>query len=430
MRNRAASSRRSATRLTPRGWVFLVVGLFLAFAAYGNGGSALLYAGFLLTVLVLAAALFVRLKSLRLSVVRTFSPSVVPAESEATVDLQVTNLALTPSSAATWADRIPWAPGTAGPGLLKGLSASVAGYSQQGSSTVLRYTLRPPARGVYPIGPLEVEYSDPFGLVRGKASLGGIQQLSVVPAVVPFGASGPSILAGDGSARLVQRRTSGSDDDLMTREYRNGDALRRVHWRASARHGELMVRQEEQRTFPEARLLFDTRRDGYGDAWTDLGGRDGGIGAFEWAVRMVASLGYHLHRGGFRVEVLETAPAQIAPLGEANRGGGQELDFLLSLAEIEPSRVPLRAGPRPEPQAEGSPGPIFAVLAEPELETLRWIAAQRRPREFATAFVIGSGSRRATELLSRAGWTCVPVRELDDPALAWASIGRFTGAGR
>ncbi|MCU1404929.1 MAG: hypothetical protein JWQ43_1232 [Glaciihabitans sp.] len=400
-----------------------------AIVAYQSGLSGLLYPSILLLILPLGALLLVRLRRRRLEVVRTFLPSVVSAGSVAEVQLAVRNLSMSPSGPANWSDRLPWAPGSAGPGVLPGLSGSLPGFVPTGASTAVRYSLRPPTRGVFDIGPLGVEYSDPFTLATGSSSLGGVQKLSVVPAVAPLGEGGPSIIAGDGSARLIQRRSAGSDDDLMTREYRSGDALRRVHWRATARHGELMVRQEEQRTHPEARLLIDTRSGGYPDAWAELGGSDSAGGSFEWAVRMLASLGVHLHRAGFLVQVVETGPAQVTPLADANGGAGGELAFLVSLAAIAPSNAPLprNGGIAGEERPEGLHGPVFAIISEPEPEALRWVAAQRRPFELGIAFVIGRRSSRAFTELTEAGWTCVPVRETDDPALAWASIARFTG---
>jgi len=431
MRQRGRAAGRGATYLTRRGWGLLCGALFCVITAYGSGLSQLLYAACFLTVLPLAALLLVRLRRRRLEVVRTFTPTMVSAGSTAVVELAVHNQSAAPSGPATWADHIPWPPGTAGPGSLPALSGSVPGVFSAPSSTILRYTVRPPERGVYNVGPLSIEYSDPFSLAAGSASLGGIQPLSVIPATVSLGEGGPSILSGDGSARLIQRRTSGNDDDLMTREYRSGDALRRVHWRASARHGELMVRQEEQRTHPEARILLDTRRGGYGDAWADLGGHESGVGAFEWGVRMLASLGVHLHRAGFLVQVVETGPQQVAPIGDSAQGTGQDIEFLLSLAEIGLAEDPLPefGGAQGEERAEGVPGPIFAILGEAEPETLSWIAAQRRPHELGVAFVLGRRSSRTYSVLEQSGWTCVPVRETDDPALAWASITRFSATG-
>jgi uncharacterized protein (DUF58 family) len=423
---------RAASRLTRRGWTMLLSGLFLALVAYGSHLMVLLYAACFLVLLPLSALLLVRWRRRNLAVVRTFTPRVVPAGSTVMVELAVRNLSLAPSGPATWADRLPWAPGTSGPGALPALAGSLPGYASPGSETTLRYLLTPPTRGIYRVGTLAIEYGDPFALATGGASLGGVQALSVVPATVPLGATGSFFVGGEGSAHLVQRRSTGSDDDLMTREYRSGDALRRVHWRASARHGELMVRQEEQHTYPEARLLLDTRADGYPGLWAELEGEKSASDAFEWAVRMVASVGVHLHSGGFLVHVLESAPPQIAPMGETNQGPGHDLEFLLSLAAIAP--VGQRSAPRAstggpdtprDMRAEGASGPIFAVLATPATDTLRWVAAQRRQGETGIAFVVGR-STEAFTALTAAGWVCVPVREADDPEQVWASIPHYS----
>src|SRR5690606_18569135 len=126
-------------------------------------------------------------------------------------------------------------------------------------------------RGLYAIGPFVVEHEDPFGMAVSTIALGDPDRLVVIPALTDLSEGGPSLADGDGAAQLVQRKPAGNDDDLSTREYRPGDALRRVHWRASARHGELMVRQEEHRSLPDARIIVDTRRRGYPDATTDHG---------------------------------------------------------------------------------------------------------------------------------------------------------------
>jgi hypothetical protein len=217
----------------------------------------------------------------------------------------------------------------------------------------------------------------------------------------------------------------GNDDDLMTREYRTGDALRRVHWRASARHGELMVRQEEQRSYPEARLLLDTRLDGYGGQLAEFGVHDRGFTWFEWAITMIASLGVHLHRSGFLVQILETGQRQIAPLGDANQGSGQDVEFLLSLAGVrltEPRRFVSDPG---DDRAQRVLGPIFAVIAEPSEETLRWMITQRRPYETGVAFVVDTGNPFIWEALTDAGWICVPVTDTDDPAQVWAGVAGY-----
>src|SRR5699024_8173514 len=46
-------------------------------------------------------------------------------------------------------------------------------------------------------------------------------------------------------------------DDLTLRDYRRGDDLRRIHWRSSARHGELLVRQDDPMTDTSLGLVVD-----------------------------------------------------------------------------------------------------------------------------------------------------------------------------
>jgi hypothetical protein len=420
---------------TIRGLVFLLSAVGCAVLGYVIGRTELLYAAGFLLVLPLVAILVIRFRPLRLSVGRNFSPMIVTAGTPVLVELDVRNISGYASAAATWFDRIPWSPGHAGPGTLPVLPAGFA--TAQGQGARLSYSLRPSLRGIYDIGPLDVEQKDPFGLAVGRAVSGTSQLLYVIPAVVPLGDSGPIYVSGDGTARLIQRMATGSDDDLMTREYRTGDALRRVHWRASARHGELMVRQEEQRSYPESRILIDTRIDGYGGRMTEhLRNTDGALAElsvgdvgfpwFEWSVGMVASLGVHLHRSGFLVQVIETGPQQIAPLGDANQGSGQDSEFLLSLAGMSATEPRQLAGDRSEDRAQGVLGPIFAVVADPSVEVLAWMTAQRRPYESGVAFVLETHSHAAAAAFAEAGWTCVPVRDTDDPAEAWANVSQFS----
>jgi hypothetical protein len=423
--------RSSSARPTARGIGLLVVGVGCAVLAYVIGRTELLYATGLLVLLPLIGFLIVRLRPLRLTVTRSFSPPVVTAGRPTVVELEVHNASGAASPAANWTDRIPWFPHNAGPGVLPVMPP---GGSARGTrESRLGYSLRPSLRGVYDIGPLDVSYTDPFGMAVGRLTAGASQSLYVIPMVAPLGESVSLAVSGEGSARLIQHMAIGNDDDLMTREYRTGDALRRVHWRASARHGQLMVRQEEQRSYPEARLILDTRRDGYGgavaaatSAATAGAELDTGQTWFEWSITMIASIGVHLHRSGFLVQILETGPRQIAALGDANQGSGQDIEFLLSLAGVRMTPPGPTVGDDNEDRALGALGPVFAVIANPSAASLRWIAAQRRPYEPAVAFVVETGNPGVVQTLKAAGWICVLVDEESDPALAWSGVSTVT----
>jgi len=426
--------------LTRRGWSFLVASAIAFIVAYAGGRQELLFVGVLLAALPTLAVAVVTAKRPRLAVARTFSPHIIAAGSSVDVSLAVRNLALSRSLRGRWRDVLPWFPGVTAQSTLPALLARGARFASRGNSATVGYDLRPPRRGIFSVGPFEVTIGDAFGLAQCEHVTGEPQQIIVTPEVVALAETGLSIPAGDGESRLVQRRATGDDDDSMTREYRAGDAMRRVHWRASARHGDLMVRQEEQRSFPEARIIVDTQRSGYRDVSGDPDDESESA-AFEWVVRMLASVAVHLRRVGFLVTIDETGPAQLDAVGRGRRRTWGDEEFLSSL-----SSVGLVSSERPPQQSERhSAGPVIAVVSSPDAQTLEWLVGQRRAGELAVAFMVhGMTSIDAinrslgiplpasmtAEHLADAGWLVVPVRADDDHAAAWEAVVVETGRSR
>lgn len=105
------------------------------------------------------------------------------------------------------------------------------------------YTLHTSKRGRYSVGPLRVVAGDPFGFSRLEGQAVGATSFTVYPRVVPLPGLGlPARLpTGD----LASRRRLFEDPAWLTgtREYAPGDSMRRIHWNASARTGELVVKQ-------------------------------------------------------------------------------------------------------------------------------------------------------------------------------------------
>ncbi len=406
-------------RLTVRGWATLVVGAACLVAGVAVGRHELLVGASFALLLGLGGLVLARIRRPRLDVVRLFSPPVVSAGATATVSLRVRNSGSVTTPTLLWNDAIPWReqqePNELPPIRIRPASARTVS---------LGYELHPHRRGLYPIGPLVVEFGDPFGMARSSVACGDVDRLTVVPAVTPLPDGGPVLIDGDGAAQLVQRRAVGNDDDLTTREYRSGDALRRVHWRASARHGELMVRQEEHRSHPDARIVVDTRLGGYPDAvpdtenWPPTPSSE----AFEWAVRMLASLAVHLDESGFRVGVVETGSPQVSEIGERWEGGLRIEGFLTSLAAV---RLLDRQQTLPTAAADTA-GPTFAILCEPEDEVVDWVLRQRRPGQSGALFSIGM-RQEARERFVDNGWLVVDVEPWDDIADAWRSSATEAG---
>ncbi|CAN5158445.1 DUF58 domain-containing protein [soil metagenome] len=435
------SQRPVRVGFTRRGVVFLVASLLASVFAYSMGLRELLYVAILLVALPVGALALVWLARPRLSVTRTFSPHILEAGAAASVTMHVRNLAYRRSTRSRWRDTLPWRPGRTPDADLPALQPRGARFSARGNSAELRYELRPPRRGVFSIGPLGVDVTDAFGLASSSLTTGQPQPIVVTPVVVALPATGLSTTAGDGESRLVQRRSSGDEDDTITREYRSGDAMRRVHWRATARHGDLMVRQEEQRSLPEARIIVDTRRDGYRDASGEGDDADGAESeSFEWVVRMLGSVAVHLRRSGFLVHVVETGPPQLASLGRKGRRAWGEEELLVGLASFGLVDDREHAEPRTR-----RGGPTIAIVGSPDAATVDWLAGQGREGDVSVVFMVQNvssvdvinrsfGVDRAPsqvgERLADAGWLVVPVRADDDHATAWEAVVFETGRSR
>lgn len=118
-----------------------------------------------------------------------------------------------------------------------------------------------PARGRYP-GPVRVSSGAPFGLLKYEHAGAG-QDVVVLPAP---GVADPDGLrrwiityaGGDGRARRLLRRVTTDQADVRgVRPYRAGDSLRTVHWKSSARRGELMVREYDAAPAPDLVLVVE-----------------------------------------------------------------------------------------------------------------------------------------------------------------------------
>nr|WP_230416177.1 DUF58 domain-containing protein [Micromonospora tarapacensis] len=126
-----------------------------------------------------------------------------------------------------------------------------------GADTTARYEVPTSRRGVVPVGPLRVTRRDPLGLLVLARSYGGSVPVWVHPRIHPLSA------VPTGAGRSLDGRVDAVPHGSITfdslREYVVGDELRRVHWRTSARVGELMVRENVDTSLPRIVVLVDNR---------------------------------------------------------------------------------------------------------------------------------------------------------------------------
>jgi uncharacterized protein (DUF58 family) len=416
------SSPVSKPRPTGRGWTLFLVGAVALIASVTLGRTDVLFVGVFLTVLPLAAMISVTVDRPRLGVTRSFHPDVVAVGEKAAIVTTARNLSSRPSPASGWREFAPPAVGVAPGRPFPRLGAHQQTGSHGRDTVVLRQEVQPAHRGSHPVGPLIVSRNDPFGLAFAEYAIGQPRQLLVTPRVSALTSGDLDIARSEGNEHELLRHSIPSADELIAREYRPGDPLRRVHWRATARHDKLMVRQEERRSDPEAWLLADTLNTGAPDA------------EFETLVDLVASIGVHLLDEGFVVSVVETGRRQLSGRSGAGRTGtlgsvtptydvgSADRLLLADLAALEPT-----AEERDDAVAELAVGlrrsgravPVFATLLGGTLDELGALAAVRPMCDPAVAFVGASAPADVADVLGDAGWLCVTFRAGEDPADCW-----------
>jgi uncharacterized protein (DUF58 family) len=119
------------------------------------------------------------------------------------------------------------------------------------------YQLTAHRRGVYSLGPARVEAGDPFGIFRRDAELAKRTEIIVYPRIYDPAAIGIPFRETMGQASAP--RALLEDPILLagSREYRPGDPLHRMHWKATARTGELQVRTADPSTTAQILVVLN-----------------------------------------------------------------------------------------------------------------------------------------------------------------------------
>ncbi|MER7928144.1 MULTISPECIES: DUF58 domain-containing protein [unclassified Streptomyces] len=412
-RDEKGGVRTALAGLTTRGRSFLAAGIAAAVCAYVLGQSDLLRVGMLLAVLPLVCATVLYRTRYRVAGSRRLSPGRVPAGSEARVHLRMDNVSRLPTGLLMLQDRVPYVLGPRPRFVLDRVEA--------GGRREVSYRVRSDLRGRYPLGPLQLRLTDPFGMCELTRSFSTFDTLTVIPrveALPPVRLSGEAKGYGDGRNRSL---ALAGEDDVIPRGYRYGDDLRRVHWRSTARYGELMVRREEQPQRARCTVLLDTRGIAYAGQGPDS--------AFEWAVSGAASVLVHMLERGFSVRLLSdtgnSVPGQDADgfagaSQESADAAGLMMDTLAVIDHSDGSGLS-RAY---DVLRGGNEGLLVAFFGDLDEEQAAVVARMRQRSGGALAFVLdndgwvreptdvpgpGAGPDERLRMLRDAGWTAVAV---------------------
>lgn len=400
----------TAPALTLRGRVMLVAGLLWTATAWLVDQRLLLWPGLLLTCLPVASWLVLTVGGGRPGLQRLVDPVELTVGTPLTDHLRVSHRGLFLGAGVIYVEQFP--PALATPEAPQVAAAGMPWFGPQQHTLTCRAT--PRWRGRHRIGPLRRSCVDGLGLARVHRNLGGVAEVLVLPAVEPLSAVRDASGVGSTTDSSVLRTSLVGPDDVTIREYAPGDDVRRIHWRSTARLGELMVRREERAWDPSAVVLFDNRASGFRAARPDE--------RFEWLVGAAASICAHLSARGFSVE-LSDSDSSPDRLGSAPRSGMTRI--LRELADIEPSpegtlQQALLAAPG------GEHGQLLIALLGGLSAPDAAVLAAARPRHrscWALVLEPAKVDPQAVTLLGEAGWRCVRVRvgtPVDD---AWRALG-------
>ncbi|MDX2732451.1 MULTISPECIES: DUF58 domain-containing protein [Streptomyces] len=413
--------------LTTRGRSFLAAGIAAAVCAYVLGQGDLLRVGLLLATLPLVCVAVLFRTRYRVAGTRRLSPSRVPAGTEARVHLRMENVSRLPTGLLMLQDRVPYVLGPRPRFVLDRVEA--------GGRREVSYRVRSDLRGRYPLGPLQLQLSDPFGMCELTRSFSAYDTLVVIPRTQPLP---PVRLAGEAAGYGEGRQRAlalAGEDDVIPRGYRHGDDLRRVHWRSTARYGELMVRREEQPQRARCTVLLDTRRIAYQGTGPDS--------AFEWAVSGAASALVHMLERGFAVRLLTDDGSSVPGEGEGGFAGsthesadsaGLMMDTLAVVDHSDGGGLS-RAY---DVLRGGNQGLLVAFFGDLDEEQAAVAARMRQRSGGAVAFVLDSdtwvqgeshgaapaGAEERLRLLRESGWTAVLVQPGADLAQLWQLAGQ------
>lgn len=411
--------RESLGALTLRGRAFLAGGLTAIACAVVLGQSSLVRVGILVTLLPLASALFLARSRYRLALQREVSPRLVVAGQPATVSLTLTNEGRTPTGVLMLEEHVPYSLGARPRFVLEGIG--------HGWHRHVTYRLRSEVRGYHEVGPMTIRVTDPFGLVELGRAFHTTAPLTVTPRTTPLP---PIPLGGAWSGAGDNRPRSfatGSAEDITVREYRSGDDLRRVHWRSSARLGELMVRREEQPWQSRATVVLDNRQSSHRG--------QGAASSLETAVTAAASVVVHLAQRGYTVRLVTAAGEDPTTAWHSRDSRANTAPLLEALAVVD---LEARRSMDTSWMAEAGQGLVVAVVGS--LAPVDQPFMSRLHHHAATALALSldvdawtphlpPSGQESGAVLTACGWRAASLGPTDRLDSVWQDLGRQSARG-
>jgi uncharacterized protein (DUF58 family) len=207
------------------------------------------------------------------------------------------------------------------PGGLPGRAITLPGRSER--SWLIRVPLT--RRGHFRIEPLHIRTGDPFGFFEAAATVGQGVSVIIYPRLEPIPAWRlPSAIL-EGSHASPVRTLQTTPLATTVRPYAPGDSMNRIHWKTTARHGEIQVKEFDLEQTADAWIILDLQR--------GIGGGRGDESSTEAAIRAAAAIADKAIAENRAVGM--TINAGRTAFLPADRGGRQHQKIMQLLAAVE-----------------------------------------------------------------------------------------------
>jgi uncharacterized protein (DUF58 family) len=196
-----------------------------------------------------------------------------------------------------------------------------------GSRSERSWLVRAPLirRGHFRIEPLQIRTGDPFGFFEASASVGQGIAVVVYPRIEKLPMWRLPAASIEGSHSAPERTLQATPLATTVRPYAPGDAFNRIHWRSTARHGEIQVKEFELEQTADAWIFLDLDRSAQAGRGEDS--------TVEVAVRVAASIADKALLENRAVGM--TVNAHRMAILPADRGSRQHLKIMQLLAAVE-----------------------------------------------------------------------------------------------
>jgi uncharacterized protein (DUF58 family) len=238
--------------------LWLVASLFLLAIAFALGLDALAYAMYALLGLMLISRLLSRKWIESISASRRASRDEAEIGQKCAVNVDIRNRGGLPIAWVLAEELLPRKAMFFNPPSLKldGARLLLSIFWAKQTRT-LRYELTCNRRGYYQLGPLVLETGDLFGLHRRFKIETEPHYLTVYPKVIPLEGYDIASRRPIGEVRMTHRLFEDPTRITGVRAYQAGDAMNRIHWRATARTGTLQSKTYEPSTIAGATIILD-----------------------------------------------------------------------------------------------------------------------------------------------------------------------------